>query len=164
MYYFGGEVMDSQFSENFFSNFDNKKDLLYSFLDSLPYGGAVLDKNGTIICINQKWKDMDKSNNSLINRQKVGLNYIKLICETENQDTKLAQKAASGIENVLTGKKEIFTLEYPCLTNEEKSWFKMKVKSFEDGALVLHEKIIGTAQNIAKLERKRKWAPRGCVR
>ncbi|MFW6026376.1 MAG: sensor domain-containing diguanylate cyclase, partial [Candidatus Woesearchaeota archaeon] len=127
-----------------------QKETYQSFINALPYSAAILDKKGVILCVNEKWKEFGMKNNLSMKDQGKGANYIKIAEEAVGKDADLANKAAKNIKKIISGKKDIFFMEYPCHSEEEKRWFKMKVKPFENGVLVIHE-------NITKIKKEKKW-------
>ncbi len=127
----------------------DKKETYRSFINALPFSAAILNKKGVILCVNEHWKEFGQKNNLSMKNHGIGFNYIKISEKAEGKDADLAFKAAGGIRKVIAGKKDIFTMEYPCHFDDQKRWFKMKVKSFKEGALLLHENI--TERKLSKI-------------
>jgi PAS domain S-box-containing protein len=114
-----------------------------SVLNALTAHVAVLDKKGAIVAVNQAWLDFARSNEaSDLARLSVGANYLE-VCASAGDDP-LAIQALRGIQEVLDGKKRIFTLEYPCPSPVEEHWFLMVVTRPHEGiggAVVVHTDI-----------------------
>lgn len=120
-------------------------------LDTLPFNIAILDVDGEIFFTNESWcrfgtmSGMDESYDS------IGSNYLDV---AEAGNDVYAREASEGIRSVLAGERDVFTLEYPCHSPEEKRWFLMRVSRFsaddETRAVVAHIDI--TERKLAELE------------
>src|SRR6056297_456800 len=122
-----------------------QKKLTQSSLDSLSANIAVLDKQGIIRYTNQAWKEFIKENNSTFEKSDIGVNYLQVCKNAEGKSAREAPTAYQGIKEVMDGVRNIFTLEYPCHSPEQRKWFKMRVTPFkgEDPykVVVAHENI-----------------------
>ena len=114
-----------------------------TIMDSLPASIAVIDQQGVILTINKKWKHFAQTgslnNNTLLN---VGDNYLdcfRNVAVSESEAWNNAQKALHGIQSVLTGRRNSFTIDYASYGSDGKQWFQIIVarpgKSFT-GAVV----------------------------
>jgi PAS domain S-box-containing protein len=114
-------------------------------LNSLTAHIAVLDEDGTILAVNDAWKRFALENGAL-EKSFLGENYLA-VCARGAQLLKdaSATEAMARIEEVIQGKLERCSLEYPCHSPEEDRWFSMNVTRFEsDGVpyvVVAHESI-----------------------
>lgn len=112
-------------------------------LNALTAHVAVLDSEGTIVAVNQAWLEFARSNKaSNLERLSVGASYVEA-CTLAGNDP-VALQALQGIQDVLNGKKDVFTLEYPCHSPTEEHWFLMVVTRPPDsigGAVVVHTDI-----------------------
>lgn len=117
-------------------------------LDSLDAEIAVLDRDGTIIAVNQAWRRFAQDNKKPDNPQepmvRVGVNYLK-VCEVASADDREgaadARKVGDGIRGVLEGRLPGFSLEYSCHSANQERWFSMNVTPLGDGAVVSHTNI-----------------------
>ncbi len=137
---------------NYDDNFEEDLELR-EFLDSLPHNAAVLDKEGNIICVNDKWENFARQNDLDPVDCGPGVNYLQVLGTTAKEDfedTEEVEKAINGMQSVISGDKREYAEDYPCHSPEEKRWFKMKVTPFRGGALVLHENI--TERRKAEIE------------
>jgi len=117
---------------------------LREVLDSLPHNAAALDEEGLIICVNERWEDFARQNGLAPGECGPGINYLQVLekaAKNNFADTVGVEKAINGIRAVISEAEEEYSQEYPCHSQEEKRWFKMKVTPFRQGALVLHENI-----------------------
>jgi C4-dicarboxylate-specific signal transduction histidine kinase len=85
-----------------------------------------------------------------------GVNYLDVCRRAARGSEPSAQVALEGIEAVLAGAADEFTLEYPCHAPGEERWFVMRVtplKRSEGGAVISHINI--TVRKLAELEAER---------
>ncbi|WP_052002656.1 PAS domain S-box protein [Microvirga sp. BSC39] len=112
-------------------------------LDALAGPIAVLDQSGTIIAVNQAWRDFGIANSGKDVRH-VGTNYLDICDRTVGVEAACAKAAAAGIRSVLAGQ-PAFSLEYPCHSPTEKRWFHLRASHLDhDGhayAVVAHNDI-----------------------
>ena len=125
-------------------------------LQALPAHIAVLDRNGRILNVNEAWTEFARNNAATeLDRVAVGANYLE-VCRraAAEKDTDAAQ-ALAGIEAVLAGTLEQFTLEYPCHSPRQPRWFLMTVAPFgvrgSGGAVIAHLNITTLKQAEAQM-------------
>lgn len=121
------------------------KALKQAILDSLPAHIAVLDKYGTIVAVNGPWKHFAEEN-GLPESESVcaGTSYTAVCQLAADMADPLAREALEGIQSVIQGKREDFTLEYPCHSPTQNRWFLMTVvhPHFNGlGAIISHANI-----------------------
>ncbi len=119
--------------------FEELNSFLSSVIDNLEANIALLNSDGNILAVNKAWKDFADSEGLEIEHYGVGCNYIDISRVNGDEDAPLAKKAADGIEELLNGKRESFSLEYPCHGPDKKRWFMMDASriSFADSFFVL---------------------------
>ncbi|MBF9197972.1 PAS domain S-box protein [Microvirga terrestris] len=112
-------------------------------LDALAGPVAVLDQSGTIIAVNQAWRDFGRTNSGKDVRH-VGTSYFDICDRTIGVEAACAKAAATGIRSVLAGQ-PAFSLEYPCHSPAQKRWFQLRASRLDhDGhayAIVAHHDI-----------------------
>jgi hypothetical protein len=119
---------------------------LQSALDSLSAHIAILDETGTIISVNQAWRDFAKGNVEDAVVETVGVNYLE-VCEraSKSADAPEAALMARGIVEVLDRKRKNFYLQYPCHAPSDERWFQARVARFSVGGeqrlVISHENI-----------------------
>jgi PAS domain S-box-containing protein len=123
------------------------RDFAVSVLDSLDEHIAVLDEHGVITAVNQKWNRFaaDNGNPDLGRTVAVGGNYFAA-CDLPPNDPESTSAAAAkaGIQSVLAGTAETFSMAYPCHSPLEQRWFEMRVsrlQSARPSVVVAHENI-----------------------
>lgn len=99
----------------------------FEVLNSLPDSVSVLNKKGEIIFTNSSWKLFSHSNNGNLSKTDCGINYLELCSKVTGEEFQNANEAKAGIEKVINKELELFELEYPCHSSNEKSWFILRV-------------------------------------
>jgi PAS domain S-box-containing protein len=119
-------------------------------LNSVSSHVAVLDREGTIVAVNEAWRRFGRENSPIPGMSPlatdVGTNYLKALTEAiayHSQSEKAEQIRAihEGITEVLEGIRGVFTCEYTCTALDEPRWFLMNVhplSSQRGGAVVTH--------------------------
>lgn len=124
-----------------------------AILDSLDAEVAVIDRDGTIVAINQAWRrfalDNKKPSGSVEHLVRAGVNYLAVCAAAGDDDQENAieaRMARDGIQGVLDGHLPRFTLEYSCHSPEQERWFSMNVTPLGDGAVISHTNITHVKQ------------------
>ncbi|SDM18088.1 HD-GYP domain-containing protein [Halarsenatibacter silvermanii] len=126
-----------------------------AFVDTMEENSAILDKEGKIIYINKAWIEFARANDIARDDYGLGANYLEIARNAEGEAAKKAKKAAAGIEAVLAGDVDEFSLEYSAHSPKNKRWFKMRVKTFaDDKAVVMHEEITERKEKERQLKYK----------
>jgi excisionase family DNA binding protein len=129
---------------------------LRSFLSTLPAHIAIVDSSGTIVAVNQAWRDFATSNGAIVSKVMEGTNYFKVCDSATGDQSEHAAAFAEGIRSVLSGQREEFEMEYPCHSPTELRWFVGRVMPFTNGssprAVVIHENITEREQMERQLE------------
>lgn len=114
-----------------------------STVDALSAHIAILDEDGTIVAVNNAWRDFAEKNGARSNVGE-GASYLA-ICDSVPNDLAEARTFAQGIRAVLSGEIERFEMEYGCHSPDEKRWFVGRVTRFHgDGpvsVVVAHEDV-----------------------
>lgn len=121
-----------------------KEALLDSILRSLHGELAVLDTTGTIITVNEAWKQFARENGIDPVAVSCGVNYMQICQRAAALGDPFAGKAFDAIQSVLAGAQEEVLLEYPCDSPTLSRWFIMRVtrlKSMDGGAVIVHSNI-----------------------
>ena len=125
-----------------------------TLMDASPEHLCVLDTDGLIVAVNLAWVRFARANGGherCVNP--IGTSYRKICFAAESEQCGGEAGAAwQGIADVLAGRSEHFTLDYPCDSPSERRWFQMSVHPMQapgEGALVLHTDI--TARKRAEL-------------
>ena len=73
-------------------------------LRALPVNAAILNASGTIVAVNDTWKDFARQNGLRLPNFGVGLNYLQF-CESDGPYPSLS---ATDLKELLVGPKETF--------------------------------------------------------
>jgi PAS domain S-box-containing protein len=114
-------------------------------LDGLSAHIAILDGAGTILAVNQPWKDFAAANDAIPGSSEEGANYLTACDRSVGPNSKEASMVAAGIRAVLASETPEFVAEYPCHCSEGIRWFVVRVTPFPgDGprrVVVAHEDV-----------------------
>lgn len=128
-----------------------------SVLDALPEQIAVLGGDGAIVAVNIAWRRHAAElagPGGIASLSAVGTNYQDVCRKARGMGAEGVQAAASGIREVLAGRRTQFRMEYPCDTAGRKRWFSMVVSPLahgRKGAVVVHEDITEQHEAEARL-------------
>jgi diguanylate cyclase (GGDEF)-like protein len=101
--------------------------LLNSTMDVLEDNIAIIDRSGLIIYVNKPWIDFGSENELTRKHEWMKDNYIQVCERSVECRAPLADQALQGILEVIAGKRDIFTIEYPCHSPNEERWFRMRI-------------------------------------
>ena len=108
---------------------------------------AVIDREGTVVLTNEAWSRFANENaaeRGLISG--IGLNYLDVCRSAAGDGSGGAEEVLAGLEDVLSGKRQQFCVEYPCHSPTERRWFLLQATSLDTplrGAVLLHVDITG---------------------
>ncbi len=140
--------------ESFISKLTDMKQFAQTTIDALSYQVAVLDESGEIIAVNKTWSEFAEANGGQPEVCGVGVNYLSICDNAKGEWRTEAPIVAEGIRDVVSGKRDHFTLEYPCHSKTKLRWFTIRVTRFPDDGpahvVVAHENI--TARKRAEME------------
>lgn len=100
--------------------------LLRSTLDSLSAHIAVLDGRGTILAVNNAWRQFARESGYQGDGYGVGLNYLS-VCEAGAQHSREAKETATALRAIIAGHRRDFRMEYPCASSRGQRWFQMRI-------------------------------------
>lgn len=120
-----------------------------AILDSVPSQIAVLDHAGTIVAVNQNWREFALINSAVPGEPakgtQIGSNYLDICGTTKDGDlTDGAAQARNGILSVIHGTAAFFRYEYSCHSPTRQRWFVMAVTPLNvenPGVVVTHTDI-----------------------
>lgn len=111
-------------------------------LDALPEQIAVLDRDGNVVAVNAAWNRCGNEACKPLRRgSDIGRNYLEICRSAHGVGAEGATAAADGIDDVLSGRRTSFQMEYPCDAPTRKRWFSMTVSPLAHGwrgVVVLH--------------------------
>lgn len=90
-------------------------------LKALPVNAVILDASGTIVAVNDAWKDFARQNGLQIPNFGIGSNYLQF-CGSDGPYPSLF---ATDLTELLARRRKLLTLIYPCHSPTEKRWFSL---------------------------------------
>lgn len=135
----------------------HSEDLTRATIDALPLQIAVLDETGTLTMSNRMWDQYTRETNGRRGKMVVGSNYPTIVQESiaaGSAGNPVAPPLLAGVNSVLRGERQEFSIEYPNFKGTEKAWFLVRVQRFPDSAdtriVISHENI--TERKLADIE------------
>jgi DNA-binding CsgD family transcriptional regulator len=109
-----------------------------SALQTLPVSAAFLDPSGTIVAVNERWKDFGRRNGLRTPNFGIGTNYLDQCRADDPQCADFVEK----LRKVLAGRMDLVTFVYPCNSPHRQRWFSLIAMplslSEPRGAAILH--------------------------
>ncbi len=126
-------------------------------LDALAAQIAVLDAQGKVVAVNQRWKRFARDNGGEGIACYVGGDYLAACENALKQGDEAAGRVLSALRELLGGARGFFQVEYPCHSPTEQRWFTVHLSSFtHEGAVFVvtaHEEITARMAVEQRLER-----------
>lgn len=125
-------------------------------LRSMPWRLIVLDDDGNITLVNDAWVRAMREGHGSEPAGRIGGNYLAICRQTTGPFASRAAEACAGIEAVLHGRLDHYTLEYPQRDGHGERWFSMSVTPLDgpgNGAVVAHLDISARKRADAALAR-----------
>jgi DNA-binding CsgD family transcriptional regulator len=111
---------------------------LFEALNTLPVSAVILDASGTIVAVNDAWKEFGRRNGLRIPSWGVGANYLKYSGGKGLRSTRFVR----DLRDLLAGRLDLLTAIYPCHSPSQKRWFSLVGVPFPldrpTGAALLH--------------------------
>ena len=132
-------------------------ELFTGVIDAIPDSLAVLDRNGTILAVNNAWRRFGRQNGLRWSAYGVGRSYLNPLLYAIRRDPadypesvgseNDAAKTAELMQAILDAEEHQITFEYPCNSPRETRWFLMRACRFETR---FGPRIVVTHTNITK--------------
>jgi diguanylate cyclase (GGDEF)-like protein len=122
----GIRTTQCRFTEQRILKVSDLNEIFEAVLDSLDQEIAVIRYDGTIIYVNQSWKQFGKDND-LAGGFALDSNYLNVCSLSAAGGDSLASEIVTGIREVADGSRASFYCEYPCHSPDTKRWFMMRV-------------------------------------
>jgi DNA-binding CsgD family transcriptional regulator len=87
-------------------------------LKALPVSAAIIDASGTIVTVNDTWKEFGRRNGLRVPDSGIGSNYLQYCTSGE-------PKFKNELGALLAGKLDLLTFVYPCHSPGEERWFSL---------------------------------------
>ncbi len=112
-----------------------------SVLAALDAQVAVVSREGTIVAVNERWRQYARMYGSEASAMGVGASYVETCRRAQGLDAAVARQMQVGLRAVLERVRERFTLDYPYDVHGARRWFTMVVTPMRapfQGAVVAH--------------------------
>jgi len=115
-------------------------------LQAMSASIAVIDRQGQILVVNDRWVQFACENAAgALPSVQVGGNYFEVCRRASTDENSDGSRALAGIEAVLHGELEHFSMEYACHSAQEQRWFLMTVGPLgpngQRGVVITHRNI-----------------------
>jgi diguanylate cyclase (GGDEF)-like protein len=121
-------------------------------LDSLYDATAVVDPSGVIVAVNATWERFRALNDGGTEACGVGADYLGVCAMAAAAGCHDALLAYEGLREVLTGRRDVFELEYPCPSPGEDRWFLQRITPLRGGSGVVVSHVDITRRKRAELQ------------
>ena len=88
-------------------------------LKSLPASVAILDASGTIVAVNDAWKQFGRRNGLRVSHSAIGADYLQY-CRSDEPH---ARRFVAELRALLAGRLDLLTFIYPCHSPTRARWF-----------------------------------------
>lgn len=125
-----------------------------SLLNSLQSHIGIIDQEGMIIQTNKAW-DSFSAEDTLIKRTQEGTNFFEMLQQAIELGNDYALKLLLGMNKVIAGKKDSYSLTYPLQTNTNSFWFKLTMRPCNNGQryVIVQEDISTSVEAKTRLEK-----------
>ncbi len=125
-------------------------------LNAVPGNVVVLNSEGRIAVTNDGWRRFAQENGLGSQYPVKGIDYLKVCDTAKGPWSEEAPTVASGIRDMLAGRKSFLELEYPCHSPSVRRWFQLQAKPFQhDGKSWIVMSHIDVTQRVEAEERVR---------
>ena len=127
---------------------------------------CLVDYSGVILAVNKAWRNFARANGASPRTVGPGADYFAACRSATGLDAGTAAAFASGIREVMQGKRGEYWLEYACHSRRKRRWFIGRVTPLAAGdgicALVAHENI--TVRKVAETHNRHLHAVLNSIR
>ena len=120
-------------------------------LDSLYDATAVVDPSGIVVAVNAAW-ERSRALNGGDATCGVGADYLGVCATAASTGCHDALLVYEGLRDVLTGRRTVFELEYPCPSPAEDRWFLQRITPLRGAGGVVVSHVDITRRKQAELQ------------
>lgn len=138
----------------------SERQLAEAVLDSLTASICVVGQDGTIVAVNETWRNFARENRG--EGSFLGENYLEVCRKARGTGARAAHQFGAAIARVLAGDSERFEVEYPCHAPRQKRWFlarvtplrrKLDASKAPPAAIISHQNVTDRKQLELRLRR-----------
>lgn len=113
--------------------------LALSLLDAMEAVTCAVDHDGTIIAVNQAWRNYAVHGEGSPGRTGIGVNYLDVCAAAQGDASQEGLEVATGLRRVLDGTLTRFERDYACQEPSEERWLSVRINPLPDlGAVLSH--------------------------
>lgn len=121
---------------------------LQDVIDALAGIVAVVDRHGVIRFVNRAWSEFAELNgNPGAAAIGPGVNYLEVCRRSASADAS-AQHILQGLDEVIHGRRKVFTCEYPCHSPDEMRWFQMHATMMATGDVMVAHFLVSRESHV----------------
>lgn len=119
----------------------------------MPSEAAILDETGTLILVNQAWRDFGSDNGAGSTTCGVGSNYLDVCRHAASNGDPIASAAHAALTAVLHGHTDPARLDYPWHSPTQQRWYQLRAHPLPGPhrVLVLHDDVTNRLQELTAL-------------
>lgn len=119
----------------------------------MPSEAAVLDAAGTLVVVNEAWRDFGRRNGAGSGTCGIGTNYLDVCQRAAIGGDLVAAAVHAALTAVLHGYTDAARLDYPCHSPAEPRWYQLRAQSLPEQhrVLVLHDDVTSRTQEVTAL-------------
>jgi diguanylate cyclase (GGDEF)-like protein len=137
-----GAIQDIDARKRSEERLEEARHLQERLLSTLPAQVALLDADGTILEVNERWREFGRENGASDPTFGVGRNYIEVSRSAYGRDADASDAVANGLRKLLDGERDVLSLEYPCHTPDHERWYQLEARAIaadsERRAVLMH--------------------------
>ena len=122
----------------------------------LPANIAILDKTGTIVDVNNSWRLFADKNGFAGKNYGIGINYIEVSKKAVGINDEEQIPLVAALNEMVAGRRENFTMIYPCHSPTEKRWFKLiasrEIRPGDTGIVMMHINVTDQQEALRRVE------------
>ena len=109
-------------------------------IDGIPVQAALIDGDGRIVAVNAYWRNFAEANDYGDAACGLGANYVDVCRTASGSFSAEARLVGNELRDVLTGRRDEFSMVYPCHSPTERRWFRLLAAGTRTpaGAVILH--------------------------
>lgn len=93
----------------------------FEAMKSLPASAVILDASGTIVAVNDTWKEFARRNGLRVPHSAIGSNYLQYC----RPDEPRLRRFVKELRALLAGRLDLLTFIYPCHSPTQERWFSL---------------------------------------
>ncbi len=134
-------------------------DFLRDIIDTVDATIAVVDDQGVIVYVNERWRAFAAENGWSSKTQGVGDNYLRTCENATGENSKEARTIFESLRDLLSRARNEFHVPYPCHSPTLRRWYQARGRRFEHlgrtWVVITHERIDELKHAEERLEKKK---------